>query len=90
MSRFAEGAKAADCVIFSTGELGRSALDAFNRFGEGQHTAAVPALLLLDEHHHDWKEKAKLAEHRVVVSMPIKLRELRHALAKLVKAVNAQ
>ncbi len=46
-------------------------------------------MLLLDEHHHDWKDQAKLADHRVVVTMPIKLRELRAALAKLVKAVAA-
>ncbi len=90
LSRFDNGAKAADCVVFSTGDLGRSALDAFNRFAEGKHTAAIPAMLLLDEHHQAWKENAKLADHRVVVSMPIKLRELRRRLAKLVKAVAAQ
>jgi serine/threonine-protein kinase len=84
LSRFAEGSKAADCVIFSTGELGESALDAFNRFGEGHHTAPIPAVLLLGENHAAWKKKAKLNKHRVVMSMPIKLRELRAVLAKLV------
>jgi serine/threonine protein kinase len=84
LGRFADGSKAADCVIFSTGELGESALDAFNRFGEGKHTKLIPAVLLLDEHHASWKKKAKLNSHRVMVSMPIKLRELRHVLARLV------
>ena len=83
LSRFADGAKAADCVIFSTGELGEAALDAFNRFAEGQHTAPVPAVLLLGEGQHGWQTKAKLDKHRVVVNMPIKLRHLREVLARL-------
>ncbi len=84
LSRFADGSKAADCVIFSTGELGEPALDAFNKFGEGQHTAPIPAVLLLGEKHQSWRKKAKLNKHRVVISMPIKLRELRELLARLV------
>lgn len=83
LARFADGAKAADCVIFSTGELGTAALDAFNRFGDGMHTAGIPAVLLLDENHKDWEAKAKLGQHRLLISMPIKLRELRQVLAQL-------
>ncbi len=84
MSRFADGSKAADCVIFSTGELGQAALDAFNRFGAAEHTAEIPAVLLLGEHHKGWKTKAKLADRRVLVAMPIKLRQFREVLSKLV------
>jgi DNA-binding response OmpR family regulator len=89
LSRFTADTQAADCVIFSTGELGEAALDAFNRFGEGQHTARIPAVLLLDEHHTEWKAKAKLNKHRVVVSMPIKLRSLREVLSQLVPTTAA-
>jgi serine/threonine-protein kinase len=84
LSRFADGNRAADCVIFSTGELGESALEAFNRFGENKNTGSIPAVLLLGEHHTSWKNKAKLGKHRVMMSMPIKLRHLRETLAKLV------
>lgn len=84
MSRFADGSKAADCVIFSTGELGQAALDAFNSFADEEHTAAIPAVLLLDEHQQSWKSKAKLSPNRVLVAMPIKLRNFRQVLAKLV------
>jgi serine/threonine-protein kinase len=84
LSRFAAGDKAADCVIFSTGELGQRALEAFNRFADGMSTAEIPAVLLLGERHAGWKKKAKLADHRVPLSMPIKLREFRQVLAKLV------
>jgi serine/threonine-protein kinase len=90
LSRFADGSKAADCVIFSTGELGKAALDAFNRFADGQHTAPVPAVLLLGESHHHWKKKAKLNKHRVVIDMPIKLRQLREVLARLAPVGNSQ
>jgi serine/threonine-protein kinase len=84
LSRFNDGAKAADCVIFSTGELGQGALEAFNRFADGRYTANLPAVLLLGENHAAWKKKAKLGEKRVTVSMPIKLRQFREVLAKLV------
>jgi len=86
LSRFTESNRAADCVIFSTGELGEAALTAFNRFAEMPHTAEIPAILLLGEHHAAWKKQAKLAAHRVAISMPIKLRQLRETLAKLVPA----
>jgi eukaryotic-like serine/threonine-protein kinase len=84
LSRFASGDRAADCVIFSTGELGQQALEAFNRFADGASTANIPAVLLLGERHSSWKKHAKLADHRVHVSMPIKLRQFREVLAKLV------
>jgi eukaryotic-like serine/threonine-protein kinase len=88
LSRFADGSRVADCVIFSTGELGEPALEAFNRFGEAKHTGRIPAVLLLGEHQQDWKKRAKLGQHRVVMSMPIKLRQLRETLARLVPDVN--
>jgi serine/threonine-protein kinase len=83
LSRFKDGIRAADCVIFSTGELGESALEAFNRFADASHTADIPAVLLLGEHHKGWKKKARLANHRVMVTMPIKLRQFREVLARL-------
>ena len=88
LARFADGAKAADCVIFSTGELGAAALEAFNRFGEGPSTGRIPAVLLLGENHADWKAKAKLGGHRVAITMPIKLRQIRELLARLVPLID--
>jgi eukaryotic-like serine/threonine-protein kinase len=84
LARFSDATPGADCVIFSTGELGEAALDAFNRFGENEHSRGIPAILLLGENQLAWKSRAKLNDHRVVVSMPIKLRQLREQLAKLV------
>ena len=84
LNRFEEDAKVADCVVFSTSELGKPALEAFNHFAEDEKTKSVPAVLLLGKLHHGWISKAKLDEHRIAVKMPIKLRELRKLLARLV------
>jgi serine/threonine-protein kinase len=80
MQRFFDDARAADAVLFTTGGNGRSALEAFNRFGRESTTRDLPAVLLLDQIHRDWQDDAKVAEHRVVAKMPIKMRELREAL----------
>jgi CheY-like chemotaxis protein len=86
MARFVEDPKTADCVMFCATGLGEPALEAFNRFGEDLATQTVPALLLLAEKQKTWKAQAKLDKHRVVISMPIKMRELRDTLAKLLPA----
>jgi serine/threonine-protein kinase len=83
LGRFADDPKAADCVVFGAASLGEPALDAFNRFADGRATAQVPAVLLLEAAQSEWKERARLDRHRVAVTMPIKLRELREVLSTL-------
>jgi serine/threonine-protein kinase len=73
----------ADCVVFSTVNLGRSALDAFNKFGVLASTKDVPAILFVDEKQTELVKSAALSEHRVLLSMPLKVRELRSTLLKL-------
>jgi len=80
IQRFFDNARAADAVLFTTGSNGRAALEAFNRFGQETTTRDLPAVLLLDQLHHDWEEAANVAEHRAVAKMPIKMRELREIL----------
>ncbi len=83
LARFAENAKTADCVLFSTSDLGESAVNAFNRLGEDEATKCIPAVLLLGEQHQSMMAKAKQDKHRVVICSPVKLRELRDVLARL-------
>lgn len=80
MTRFFDDQRAADAVLFTTSSNGRAALDTFNRFGQETATRDLPAVLLLDQIHHGWEEEAKVAEHRTVAKMPIKMRELREVL----------
>ena len=86
MQRFTENAKAADCVIFSTSVLGQTALEAFNRLASDKATQHIPAILLLAEHHAKWQSKATLDETHALVTMPIKIRQLRELVAKLLPA----
>lgn len=89
LNRFRDDAHAADGVVFSTGQLGESALDAFNDFAVALETAQIPAVLLLDEKRSDWKKKAQpnLSDHRVVVPLPVKIGEFRDTLTRLVPPV---
>lgn len=75
----------ADCVLFSAPELGASALEAFNQFGEQAHTAEIPALLLVDRKQQFVIRNAKVGPRRKMLAMPLKVRELRTSLLKLLK-----
>ena len=90
LSRFQGGQMPADCVIFSTIELGDPNLEAFNRFSENEQTKDIPAILLTNEDQQSYQKKAKLADHRVILSMPIKLKELRATLVKLLSALEIE
>ena len=70
-------------MLFTTSNNGRAALEVFNRFGQETVTRDLPAVLLLDQQHHDWEDEAAVAEHRVVAKMPIKMRELRDILVEV-------
>jgi len=84
---FSGGTSPADCVLFSTANLGRVALEAFNRFGDGQaESARVPAVLLLGAKHADLSGEARLSPHRAVVTSPFRMQELLAVLDKLMAA----
>ena len=76
--------KVADCVIFGCGELSTQNLEAFNFFADNEEFSRIGGILLTDETQGHFKSIAKLAPHRVVVDMPLKLRELRAALVKVI------
>lgn len=84
LKRLAADATALDGVVFSTGELGASALEAFNAFGEAEAGRDVPAVLLLGEGHTALLKRAQLSKHRVAISMPVKLKEFRSVITTLV------
>lgn len=79
----AGGDPPAECVVFCTTEMGEEALDAFNAFGENEDTKSVPAILFIAERHQDFASRATAAEHRKLLPMPLKVRQLRAMLLKL-------
>jgi PleD family two-component response regulator len=87
LDRFnAEEDPPADCVLFSAPELSSAALDAFNKFGTDSHTAEIPAILLVDRKQQFIIRNAKVGPKRMMLAMPLKVRELRAALIRLLKA----
>lgn len=76
----------AHCVIFGTASLEFEALDAFNHFGENDDTRQLPAILLTNDGQDDIVNEAKLSENRVHMKLPIKFRELRGELRRLLQS----
>jgi serine/threonine-protein kinase len=83
LSRFQRDISTADCLVLNAQELGKAALAAFNDFAADDATKAVPAVLLLGENQKAWSRRAKANSHRVVLAMPITMKQLRGVLAKL-------
>jgi eukaryotic-like serine/threonine-protein kinase len=79
----------ADCVLFSAPELGAAALEAFNEFGSNAHTANVPAILLVDRKQQFVIRSAQLGPKRMMLAMPLKVRDLRVALLRLLGTKSA-
>ena len=86
IQRFENEAAPAECVIFCTTELGQGAIDAFNSFGDARATQRIPAILFLDENRADMAGMVKTGDHRVLLPMPLKVRQLRKILVKLLSA----
>ncbi|HND52588.1 MAG TPA: protein kinase, partial [Pirellulaceae bacterium] len=83
LDRFKEDQPPAQCVIFCAGAIGEPALDAFNAFAEMEQTKNTPAILLIDEDQPSFAKQAHLAPHRVLMQMPVKVKEVRAALKQL-------
>ena len=83
LRRFEGDPAVADVVIFSCIGLGRAGVDAFNEFASAASTNRIPGILLLDKGHDGWEQEANLAEHRMSLKMPVKMRQLREAIERL-------
>lgn len=85
LRRFNDDERVADVAIFCTADLGEESLDAFNQLGKDEKTKAVPAILFVDPRHTTFLKQAQLADHRVILAMPVKVKELRETLLKLLQ-----
>ncbi|TWU47633.1 Serine/threonine-protein kinase PrkC [Rubripirellula tenax] len=77
----------ADCVVFGAAELGSLAVEAYNKFGSDEHTAEIPALLLVDRRQTSLIASARRSPTRKLLPLPLKVRELRIALTQLLSGV---
>jgi serine/threonine-protein kinase len=83
VSLFDEDPRTANCILFCSSDLGEPALDAFNRFAVGTRTAHVPAVLVVGKEQNDWLRRANIAPHRIAVASPLRIRQLRELVARL-------
>jgi eukaryotic-like serine/threonine-protein kinase len=90
VGRFRQDSAVADCVFFNVQQIGEPAVKMFNELGEDERTQSVPAILLLGEKQKAWKSQAQAADHRVVMTMPITMGQLRTTLKKLLSAKSSQ
>ncbi len=89
LARLEENPNLVDCMVFSTPELGRPALEAFNRLLAFDHGRDLPAILMLGEGQKSWEGDAQASNHRKVLHMPLKMKELRAALGSLFQPKSA-
>jgi CheY-like chemotaxis protein len=75
----------ADCLIFSAGELGDEAVDAFNAFGDAESTRHIPAILLVNRDNKDQIQRAKVDDHRILLPLDLKVKDLRASLLQLLR-----
>jgi len=90
VGRFRQDPAVADAVVFDAQQIGAPALDMFNELTEDERTQPVPAVLLLGERQKALRSEAQTAGHRVVLTMPITMRQLNTALEKLWAAKPSQ
>ncbi len=85
LERLAQEPQVAQCVVINAQDIGHPAVEAFNRLAEGEETAKLPAILLLDQSQGYLLDEAKTAPHRPVHTLPITLGKLRGLIAELTR-----
>jgi serine/threonine-protein kinase len=73
-----------DCAVFCTGELGKSALEVFNQLDDDHVTSKLPALIIVEKNQSSFASQARLSDLHMLLHQPIKVRELRSALIKVI------
>ncbi len=83
IERFENEIRTADCAVFSAQDLGPRAVEAFNQLGTTDITRDIPAVLLLDKRQKELVETVQTGAHRLLLPMPLKIKNLLQALAQL-------
>lgn len=70
-------------MIFGAAELGNDALAAYNEFATGELTSELPSILMVDRKQSHIIDQARRGSNRILLPMPLKVKQLRTALTKL-------
>ena len=88
VDRLIEDTKIADVVLFNAQHIGKDTVRAFNRLGLDKEGQGVSSILLLDESQNSWSKDANTTANRVIMVMPLKMKDLRDNLIKLVSSTD--
>jgi hypothetical protein len=76
---FEENDLVAQCVIFNGQSLGIRAVRAFNDFAQRRGLRDVAAILILDKDQTEWEESVTPQHHRVILTMPVTVKQFKTA-----------
>ncbi|MDO4549803.1 MAG: serine/threonine-protein kinase [Planctomycetia bacterium] len=77
IDRFYDDRHVADCMVINAQNIGMLAVEGFNSTHELDHgTWKLPAFLLLAKNQKSWNETAVCDDFRVVVQMPVSMKQL--------------
>ncbi len=85
LQRFRQDITIADCMLIDARGIGQQAVEVFNEIGDDKLTSNLPVVLLLDGNQRPWMQRAKIGAHRVVLTMPVTMKQLCGTLERLVK-----
>ena len=80
---FAKDDLAAQCILFNGQSLGIRAVRGFNDFSQYRGLRDVGAILILDAGQAEWADEVTLTPNRVIMTMPIKVKEIREVLLQM-------
>ncbi|NDC53942.1 MAG: serine/threonine protein kinase, partial [Planctomycetia bacterium] len=85
LGRFSATPPPADCLVFSTQNLGEAAVDAFNRLSADPFFAPVPAILIVSPRQPELAARAVVDDRRRTLAAPVKGAGLGALLDELLK-----
>jgi serine/threonine-protein kinase len=83
---FAKDDLTAQCILFNGQSLGIRAVRAFNDFSQYRGLRDVGAILILDAGQTEWESSVTLQPNRIIMTMPITVKEIREVLAQMFEA----
>lgn len=86
IERLADDDGIVQCLLFNATSLGLRAVRAFNEAGSRLGMKDLPAVLLLDENQSGLIDEAHAGRLRIILQMPITIRQLREKIAALLEA----
>ncbi|MDO4573886.1 MAG: protein kinase [Planctomycetia bacterium] len=84
IERFYQDKNVADCILLNAQNIGEEAVRVFNEVRQlDQENHFIPAVLLLAKNQKFWSEMSEQDDYRVVVQMPVTMKQLALVLTKL-------